>query len=794
MLISYLRLALRTLIKNKVSFFINLIGMSIALGCCVAAWVNYEFNVGFDKTQTRADQVYRIAFTSESEGKQIPYGVTPIPMAGLLDENFQEVDHVIRYMSRDGIFRIGDEMFKKEFVYADPAFTDVFTIELIAGTLKLNDKTHVLISDRLAKTYYGTGDALGKELTQIVSGQPREFVVGGVYKAFPGNSSFRFDLLTSFDNFFTDPSQQSLAVNDWKRWTTTFLVIPNTESITRIEAWMKQYVKPQNEARPDLQAKAFYLEPFVGMGQRAVREKNQGHWLNQPMPPAAVVAPFTMAAFLLLVACFNFTNNSIAAAGKRLKEIGIRKVIGGRRKELIFQFLAETLLFCMMALFLALILAEFLVSGWEMMWPGLELNVHYLDNAPFLIALSSLLITTALLAGSYPAFYISSFRPIQILRGTTRFGGTNLFTKSLLVIQFSISLAAVIFASAFYFNAKFQKNYDLGYSYRSVIQVPIENPEQFVQLSNALATNPQIKSVGGAEHHIYSSNYKASARTDKQKEKEVDVLNVGEDYFQTLNVRIIAGREFEKDQASDFTESIIVNEDFVKQFGLGDEAVGKRIMLNDTIQSFIVGVVKDVYLKALFQPIGPLVFKYTPQEKYRYLVASTDPDKLIDVNDEIRTTWKKLFPNTLYTGNLMEERMTMAMDHFDNVVILYTFLGMVAIIMSVSGLYALVSMNLQKRTKELGIRKILGAPLLNIVLQASRLFLIVMCVSFVIGAAGGSFLVNKMMDSVWEYYEAVDVVVLVLSISVLFLISLLTVAIKIFSVSVTNPVESLRYE
>lgn len=794
MLFNYFRLALRTLIKNKISFLINLIGMSIALGCCIAAWVNFEYNSEFDKHQQGVDEIYRVSFIHESDGRQIPFGVTPLPLPGLLDENFNEIGHVIRYMSRDGIFRIGDEMFKKEFVYVDPAFTDVFAMELLSGTLNLTDKTRILISDRLAKTYFGTSDVVGKELTQVVSGEPREFVVGGVYKAFPGNSSFRFDLLTAFDNFFSDPEQQSLALGDWKRWSTTFLKIKNKSAVARIEDWMKQYVQPQNEARPDLRVKTFYLEPFVGMAQRAVREKNQGHWLNLPMVPAAVIAPFTMAAFLLLVACFNFTNNSIAAAGRRLKEIGIRKVIGGRRKELIVQFLAETFLFCVMALVVALALSEFLVDGWESMWPGLELDVRYLDNASFLIALGSLHIITALLAGSYPAFYISSFRPIQILRGTTKFGGSNFFTKSLLIVQFSISLSAVIFSTAFYFNAKFQKNYDLGYSYNSVIQVPLDNADQFEQLRNVLATNSNIEAIGGTEHHIYSSSYKASARTENQKEKEVDVLNVGDDYFTALNVRVVAGREFEKDKASDIKESIVVNEDFVRYFGLGDDAVGKRIMLNDSTPMYVIGVVKDVYLRALFQPIGPVVFKYVPQERYRYLVASTDPDKLREVNEDVKAAWKKLFPTILYTGNLMEERMTMTMDHFDNVVTLYTFLGMVAIIMSVSGLYALISINLQKRTKELGIRKILGAPILNILFQASRLFLIIMLVSFVIGAVGGSFLVNKMMDTVWEYYEAVDVVVLTLSIAILFFISLLTVALKIFTVSNTNPVESLRYE
>lgn len=794
MLLNYIRLALRTLIRNKIAFAINLIGMSIALGCCIAAYVNYEFNAEFDKSQLNAKDIYRISFIHESEGKQTPYGVSPMPLGNLVRENFKEVDNVVRYISKDGVFRIGDEVFRKEFVYTDPYFTKLFTINLLSGTLDLTDKSKVLISDRLATTYFGTTDALGKELTQIVSGQPRDFVIGGVYKAFPGNSSFRFDLLTTFDNYFIDPAQQSEALNDWKRWSTVLLEIKDKSSIDQLTKRLGQYVKPQNEARQDLMVSRYYIEPFVGMAKKAVKDRNPGHWFNMPMPPAAVVAPFLMAGFLLLVSCFNFTNNTIAVSGNRLKEIGIRKVIGGRRKELIIQFLSETLIFCLIALGLALVLAEFLVAGWEAMWPGLQLNVHYWDNLPFLGSLAALVVATAFLAGCYPAVYISAFRPIQILRGTTRFGGTNFFTKSLLVFQFSISLAAVIFAIGFYFNAKFQKSYDLGYSYQSVVQVPVENEEQFNELRNALATHPIIQSIGGSEHHIYNSSYKAAARTEKHKEKEVDVLNIGEDYFKTVNVRVVSGRAFEKDRGSDYEESIIVNEEFVRILDLGSDPIGKRITLNDTAQFYIVGIVKDVYLQALFQPLAPLVFRYAKPADYRYLVASTDPEKLLEANTEIKSVWNKLFPNILYPGELMEHDMSMAMEHFDNVVILYTFLGMVAILMSVSGLYALVSLNLQKRTKELGIRKILGAPLMNIVLQASKLFLVVMMVSFVVGSVFGAFMVNKMMDSVWEYYEGIGVTVISMSVAILFFISVCTVALRILTVSVTNPVDSLRYE
>jgi len=794
MIISYIRLAIRTFTRNKGAFIINLLGMSIALGCCITAFVNYQFSAEYDKQQENAANIYRIGFWQENEKGQTPYGVCPIPVGNLIRESLADGDRVIQYISKDAQFRIGDEMFQKQFVYTDPAFTEIITMKLLSGTLSLENKSHVLISDRLAKTYYGNTEAVGKPLTQIISGEPREFEVGGVYEAFPFNSSFRFDLLTTFDNYFVDVSQKSAIENDWSRWSTTFIYLKNNSIIPALTKQLEQYIQPQNEARQDLQAKAFYIEPFKGMSARALKEKNQGHWLNTPMPPAAVIAPFTMAAFLLLVACFNFMNNSIAIAGSRLKEIGVRKVIGGKRKELIIQFLSETMVFCFASLLLGLVLAEYFTEGWNYMWNGLELEIHYRDNIFLLTAVASLLLFTSLLAGGYSAFYISSFKPIQILRSTARLGGGNFLTRSLLVVQFSISLAAVIFALAFYHNARFQKAYDLGYSYRSVVQVPLDNPQQFDQLKNELAGNHLIQSVGGTQHHIYNNSYNAAARYENNKDIEIDMLNVGDEYFKALNVRVIAGRGFEKESTSDAGESIIVNEEFVRLFGLGNEAIDKRITLNDTTQVYIVGVVKDVYLKALFEPLTPVAFRYVPKENYRYLVASTSPDQLVETNQQIKEAWQKLFPAMLYTGRLMEQQMVMVMEHFDSVVILYTFLGLVAIIMSISGLYSLVSLNLQKRTKEFGIRKILGASIPHMAVQASKLFIITMAVSFVIGSLMGSVMVNGMMSSVWEYYEAINAVVLTLAISILSIIALGTIGYKIVKVTIANPAESLRYE
>ncbi|MGE0772646.1 MAG: ABC transporter permease [Cyclobacteriaceae bacterium] len=794
MIFSYLRLAIRTFLKNKAAFLINLIGMGIALGCCITAWVNYEYNAYFDKHQSNASQLYRIAFWEETEKGRVPYGISPFPAGNLIRENLRDGDHLIQYTNRSAQFRIGDEMFQTRLAYAESAFTRVFTFDLLRGSLSLDNPSHVLISDQLAITYFGSVEVVGRPLTQIISGEPKEFIVGGVYKEFPSNSSFRFDLLTSYRNYFSDPAQQSEYENDWSKWTTAFLYLKDAGYLPALKKQLDGYIPTQNEARPDLKVAEFYIEPFVGMSARAVREHNQGHWLSGPMPPAAVVAPFVMAGFLLLVACFNYMNNAIAIAGNRLKEIGIRKVIGGRRKELIFQFLAETMVFCLAAMGLGLVLAEYFVAGWNSIWNMIEIQVHFVENYVFFTVLFALIVVTAMLAGGYPAFYISAFKPIQILRGTTRLAGANLFTRSLLVFQFSISLAAVIFALSFYFNAKFQKAYDLGYSWRSVIQVPVENGQQFERLRNAVASLPQVDHIGGTQHQIYSNNYKAAARFENGDEKEIDVLNVGDNYFQTLNVRILEGENFTQDQSSDVEQSIIVNEHFVRVFGLEGKAIGKRITLNDSIPLYIKAVVKDVYLQALFQPLTPVAFRYVPQQDYQYLVASTDASLLTETNARIKAEWAKLFPNQLYPGRLMEERMVMTLEHFDGVIVIYTFLGLVAVIMSISGLYSLVALYLQKRTHELSIRKILGAPLQNIIGLSSRLFLIVMVISFAIGSVLGTLMVNALMNSVWEYYEAVNLKVLSLAIVILFTIAVATIGYRVIAVSLANPVDSLKRE
>jgi putative ABC transport system permease protein len=259
-------------------------------------------------------------------------------------------------------------------------------------------------------------------------------------------------------------------------------------------------------------------------------------------------------------------------------------------------------------------------------------------------------------------------------------------------------------------------------------------------------------------------------------------------------VKLISGKAFERQSASDEVESIIVNEQFLRTFNLGKDAIGQRILLNDTTQVFIKGVVKDVYLRALFAPLSSVAFRYVPEASYKMLVASANPTELIAANEQLKQEWKKLFPNSLYSGQFMEQRMVMVMEHFDGVVIIYTFLGMVAIVMSISGLYSLISLNLQKRTKELGIRKILGASLPHMIFQSGKLFITIMLISFVVGSLLGSVMVNGLMNSIWEYYEAINARVLLIATGILSVIAVCTIGFMVGKISLRKPVESLRYE
>ncbi len=792
MIKNFLLITLRSMMKNKLYLFINIFGMGIAIASCIVAYFNYDFNLSFDDNHTDATTIYRVNSVREFQNERTKYGYVPMALGNAIRQNVSDVDRVIRYSPGRGNFRIKEDLFNTDLIYLDTPFFQLFTYEFEEGNGDMKDKSKIFIADELAKKYFGDEKALGKIITQVLdSGKLKEYTIGGVFKKQPSNSSFYSQAITHFDNQFE--LDKELDENSWKIRSTLFVQVKDPSRITSITNQILPYTENNNKLREDFIIKEFQLEPFVGMAVRDSYNEVPGTWTRDGSPIAAVVGIGMMGIFVLLIACFNLTNTAIAISSRRLKEIGIRKVMGSMRKHLIFQFIGETMFVCFVSLMLGILLAEVaLIPAFNQLWPELKLETDYFGKPNFLLFMIATLLFTGFLAGSYPAFYISKFQPTSILKGKLKFGGTNYFTRTLLTLQFAISLIAIVCSFAFTDNAKFQREFDLGFNKSGVVFTYVNNRSEYETYRNALLQNPDIISVAGSQHHIYSSAYNDPIKSET-KEIEVDILDVGDDYLKTVGLTLIEGRDFITDSETDRKESVIITEEMTRKFGW-DKAVGKKIIWMDTVKLYVVGVVRDIYNNGLWEQLEPIMLRYGSKEKVSHVLVSTSPDKVVEINKFMEAKWKEIFPNRLYNGRFMDEEIVEANTVNNNIVKMFVFLGIVALMLSATGLFTLVSLNIIKRMKEIGVRKVLGASVANISRVINMEFVIILLISSVLGGALGAWMAGMLMSSIWDYYQDATIATAIMSAAILFVVSALSIGFKIYNTARLNPANVLRDE
>ncbi len=790
MIKNFFLITIRNLMKNKLFILINVFGMGIAIACCIVAYFNWEFDATFDTQHRHADKVYRVSSLRIFEGQTTLFGHSPQPLGTTIRQNIPDVNNAVRIDWSYSDFKVKDDLFRPALAYVDPEFFDVFTFEFIEGNpLSLRDKSKVFISDELATKLFGSVHVLGKQFTQVIGAETKEIAVGGVFRKLPANNSFSEDAYIHYDNIYDE--FKNLKENDWKSRATLFVLIDDPGRVESIHKQLQTYIDNNNKVREDFKIKEFVLDPFNGMARR---DQSNETWsrTRSSSPVAAVVSPIIMAVLILLIACFNMTNTSIAISSRRLKEIGIRKVMGSLRLQLILQFIGETLFICFLSLIMGLFLGEILLASWNALWDNMKLTSHYLEKPDVLIFLTAVLFFTGLVAGSYPAFYISNFEPVSILKGKLKFGGTNYFTRTLLVLQYAFSLIAVIFAIAFYENSKFQRDFDIGFDDESIIVAYVNSLNEFETYSNAIQQNKDILNIAGSKHSIFSAGYNDPVKYES-KQLEVDIIDVGDNYLETMGLKLVEGRDFQKDSETDRKESVIVTKNFVKSLGMKDP-IGKEVLWMDTVKLFVVGVIEDVYTNGLWDKMEPMMIRYTDREQYTHVVVSAAVSNLRDVNTAMEKEWKQVFPNRLYNGRYLDEIMAEATLVNNNIVKTFVFLGIVAIFLSATGLYTLVSLNIIRKTKEIGVRKVLGASISNITRVINTEFVIMLMISSLIGSAASFYAVEAMMGSIWDYYLPASAITISVSIFILFFVSGAVVGYKIFAAATMNPVNSLRVE
>lgn len=794
MIKNFLLITLRSMMKSKVYLFINIFGMAISIGCCITAYFNWNFNASFDSVHENRAQIYRINSVRNFQDQDRDFGIVPLPLPDIAKANIKDITQITRYATNYSDMRVNDEIFDNPMAYVDPELFDMFTFQFIEGDPKsIKDKTKVLISDENAIRLFGTVNAVGKTMTMMEAGVPKkEYEVGAVYKLPPTNSSFNDGSFVLYENFY-DLDEKALKGANWKYRVTAFVTVPDASRIQVIEDQLKPLAENNNKVREDFVIKRFRLDPFVGMATRDEYENIQGSWTREASPFAAVAGCAVMAVFILLIACFNLTNTSIAMSSKRLKEIGIRKVMGSRRNELIIQFIGETALVCFISLAIGMVIAEFfLIPQFNVLWPYMKLTTNYLGNPEFVIVLIGVLLFTSLLAGAYPAFYITKFQPTAILKGKQKFGGASLLSKVLLGTQFAISLMAIVCSFAFIDNAEFQRDFDLGYNRQGAMFTWVNSEDEFNAMKRIMQQNPDVTSVAGSEHQIMYGSYNDPIKHDS-KEIEVDILHVSAEYLTTMGLTLTQGRNFEKDSETDRKESVIITEKVATMFGMNDP-VGKEIVWMDTVHLYVVGVVKDIYNRGLWAEFEPTMIRYSPPANYKFLSLSASNGKLTDVRKYMEDHWKEVFPNRKYASLFMDQEARDAAGVNDNIVTMFTFLGIIALMLSVTGLFTLVSLNIIKKMKEIGVRKVLGASIINISRVINLEFVIILLVASVVGAWLGQFMAEMLMDSIWDFFKSTTVATMVISSAIMLLTSALTVSLKTYNTARMNPVHVLRDE
>jgi hypothetical protein len=442
---------------------------------------------------------------------------------------------------------------------------------------------------------------------------------------------------------------------------------------------------------------------------------------------------------------------------------------------------------------MSLAFAEFLVPAYSNLWAFMSIKITFSRHAFFWVFLLLLMLLTGFISGVYPAFYVSSFSPIAVLKGDSIFKGSSKLSIVLLTLQFTFSVMALVMGIVFVMNAEYQKTLDLGYDRDKLIVVPIA-PEYFTSFRNEVLSNPKIISAEGTQNHIGFGGYRRPIK-DEEKQLEVDVLDIGPTYAQTMGLRLVAGRLFDESRsAADRTNSsIVINQKLVKDFGW-KEAVGQTITLYDTTTLTVIGVVMDFYLNGLWREIEPAILRLSPNEQYGVLVVRANPEDLPDVLGYLDLEWKKRTKNFYFTGSLQEDTMQEEKDINGSIMKGNIFLAITATLLSLIGMYNLVSLDIIKRTKEIGIRKIHGAPISLIMFLASKKFLMILIVSSLIGCAGGYYMSIMLLDSIWDYFVAIKFGMLIFVTTIMFVATILTIIFKIVRASMKNPVVSLRYE
>jgi len=803
---NYLKITMRNILKYKGYSIINIFGLAIGMAACLLIFIYVQDELSYDNFHKDADWIFRIVLDVQSQAGQNEYATTPSSLAQALKNDYPQVEYVARLMNNPEIMiRYEDKKFNENrFYYTDPEIFDVFNIQFLQGDAKacLNRPRTIVITESqfpIAKKYFGDKNPLGKLLDFGYA----KFEVTGVLKDLPQNSHLKFDFLSSLKPF----DNENWMTAGWRNFdgqkdlTYTYVKLKTGTDVKIFENQIKN-ISERYAGGIQLKESGTQQDYFLQTIRSIHLHSNRRNEIEAPGSAADIAILSAIAILILVIACLNFINLTTARSTTRVKEVGMRKVLGAFRSKLIKQFLGESLILTMISLLIALVIIE-LSLPWFNAFVNKELNFVPFSNVKNILFLIVIVLGVGLIAGSYPAFFLASFRPAKILRGSSNEGMQGHSTRKILVIfQFAASIILIVGSLIIYQQLRFMKKSDLGFNKDRLLVLPVplgflfdKNSEEFI--SNEFKKHHSVNAatttsfIPGMTKNLFKGSLKQIGEGDL-KSYDMNIMMVDHDFINTYKIELTAGRAFEKDRPTDSKSACLINEAAAKKFGWisSDKAIGKKI--EDFQPREIIGVIENFHFQSLQHIIEPLVLMNNP-DFYVYLTLKIDNQNLPETMAFVEKKWSELFPNESFAYHFFDHIFNVqyrANEKFGTIVLIFAGL---AIFIACLGLFGLTLFTTERRTREIGIRKVMGSSISEIIFLLSKELMKWIIIANIIALPIGWYVMNRWLQN-FAYRVDMQLWIFLLAGVIAFLIALITLSFRSIKAALANPVESLRYE
>ncbi len=801
---NYLKIAWRNLKKHKAYTAINLVGLIVAFSSSILVFLAAYFDLSYDGFHANEKNIYR-TLNQVQTAEGVRYGSSMgYPLAPTLKKQFSEVKYAARLKFGSGAIRYNGKDYNKSIRTTDPDFLKMFSFPMVAGSAAnaLNDLNDIVISQHMAKAIFGADDPMNKTVQVKLNNAWTNFIVTGVISDFPDNSSIQYDGFIRIEN----AGDYAENKNEWNnQHHNVFIQLADNVSQAQFEKKIQSFLTKNNPLSPqDIKGLNVKPDKFGNYATLLLTPLRDVHFFDSSTggtKKTYVYTLFLLAFFVMLIASINFINLSIARSFTRAKEVGVRKSIGANKRQMFLQIWGESLLICAIAFIIGLLIAYLLLPSFRTLFNTL-LPFSFIVQPVTLLCILGCFLLVSLLSGGYPALIMSGFNTIEILKGKLTLKKRGGLRNGLIVIQFSIAILLICSTVIVLQQLNYLRKMPLGYDKQQVISVPIssniEGGKFIEKMRNQFLMDPNVVAISGTSINIGdgldNSNSRQSYGFDYgEKAIQTDWLYVDYGYLKTLDMKLIAGRDFDKAFATDSTTSVIINESMAKQ--MGDKDVIGKFLWPDTSRPKlqVVGVIPDFHLYSLHEKVDPLTMQVGHSTSMGYALLRLKPGNMISMMDKVKKFWKSELPDKEFKGSFLDENTERWFKKEQQLSTIYSIAAAIAIIISCMGLFAIALLMIEQRIKEIGVRKTLGASVHSIVKMLSKDFIMLVLVSIAIASPIAWYAMNNWLKD-FAYHISIQWWVFAATGLLAIIIAMVTVSYQSIRAALMNPVKSLRSE